>query len=158
MLFKKKPIVVICDNIRSLENVGSIFRTSDAFLVEKVYLCGISGKPPHHKISKTALGSERWIDWEYQSQAWRLVDKLKKDLNFFIVSLENNTKGEIINNFSPKFPLALVIGNEIKGVSKSVLKRSDKIVSIPMYGKKESLNVAVAFGIALYHINNFRLS
>jgi tRNA G18 (ribose-2'-O)-methylase SpoU len=142
-------IYVICDNIRSLENIGSIFRTSDAFKIDKIFLCGICGKPPHHKISKTALGAEKWMKWEYCPSVWKLVERLKKE-KVSIVALEQG--GTDISKFKPKFPLALVIGNELKGVSKSVLKRSDKVVSIPMKGKKESLNVAVAFGIAVYKL------
>lgn len=140
---------VICDNIRSLENIGSIFRTSDALGVDKVFLCGICGKPPQHKISKTALGAEKWMKWEYHSSVWKLIERLKKQ-GISIIVLEQG--GKNLKKFKPKFPLALVIGNEVKGISQSVLKRADKIVSIPMKGKKESLNVAVAFGIAAYHV------
>jgi len=139
-------IYVICDNIRSLENIGSIFRTSDALGIKKIFLCGICGKPPHHKISKTALGAENWVEWEYCASVWKLIERLKKQ-GISIIALEQG--GADISKFKPKLPLALVIGNEIKGVSQSVLKRANKIVSIPMKGKKESLNVAVAFGIAV---------
>lgn len=145
---------VVCDNIRSLENIGSIFRTSDALGVTKIYLCGISGKPPHHKISKTALGAEKTVPFKYAKQTWRLIDKLKRD-KINIIALEQ-AKGAIeYAKFKPKFPLALVIGNEVKGVSKKVLEKSDKIIFLPMAGKKESLNVSVAFGVAGYYIKNF---
>ena len=146
---------IICDNIRSLENIGSIFRTADALAVDKIFLCGICGKPPHHKISKTALGAEENIDWEYQSHAWRIIDKLKKE-KINIVSLEQTKKSINYTKFKPKFPLALIIGNEINGVSKSVLKRSDYIIHLPMLGKKESLNVSVSFGIAGFYLNQFK--
>jgi len=146
---------VVCDNIRSLENIGSIFRTSDALNVSKIFLCGISGTPPRQKISKTALGSENRIKWEYHKLTWRLIEKLKKE-NVFVVALEQTKNALVYTKLKPKFPLALVIGNEIKGVSPSVLKRADKIIYLPMFGEKKSLNVSVAFGIAGYEINKKR--
>lgn len=147
----KKPFYVICDNIRSLENIGSIFRTADALGVNKIFLCGICGQPPHSKISKTALGAENNVSWEYCRQVWRVVDKLKKE-GVFIVALEQAKNSLAYNKFKPKFPMALVIGNEIKGVSRSVLRKADKVIHLPMKGKKESLNVSVAFGVAGYKI------
>ena len=146
-----KDFYVICDNIRSLENVGSIFRTSDALGVSKIFLCGISGKPPHHKISKTALGAEETIPFEYYRQVGRLVDKLKKE-NVQVVALEQDKKSILFTKLKPKFPLALIVGNEVKGVSKKILKKCDKIIFLPMHGKKESLNVSVSFGVAGYNI------
>ena len=153
---KRKLFYVICDNIRSLENIGSIFRTADACRVDKIFLCGISGRPPHSKISKTALGAEKWINWEYRPQTWRLVEELKKE-KILVVALEQSKNSLPYNKLKPNFPLALVIGNEVKGISKSVLQRADKKIFLPMGGKKESLNVAVAFGIAAYEINKHRL-
>jgi len=152
MNFENPPFYVICDNIRSLENIGSIFRTSDALGIKKIFLCGICGKPPHNKISKSALGAENWVEWEYCKSAWKAVERLKNE-GFFVVALEQTKNSIALSNFKPKFPLVLVIGNEIKGVSPSVLKRADKIISLPMLGKKESLNVAVVLGIAVYEIN-----
>ncbi len=152
----KKEFYVICDNIRSLENIGSIFRTADALGVTKIYLCGISGQPPHSKISKTALGAEKTIPFEYYKQTWRLIENLKKE-KILIVSLEQHKKSVIYTKFKPKFPLALIIGNEVKGISKKVLSLSDKIIYLPMKGKKESLNVSVAFGVAGYQINKNNL-
>ena len=147
-----KDFYVICDNIRSLENIGSIFRTADAAGVKKIYLCGISGTPPNHKISKTALGAEKTIPFEYHKQVGRLIDKLKKE-KIQIVALEQDKKAVLYVRFKPKFPLALIIGNEVKGVSKKVVEKSDKVIYLPMHGAKESLNVSVAFGIAAYHMN-----
>lgn len=144
---------VICDNIRSLENVGSIFRTADALGVNKIFLCGISGKPPHNKISKTALGAEKSVPFEYHKQMWRLLEKLKEK-NIFIVALEQDKKSIIYTKFKPKFPMALIIGNEVRGIPKKILKKANQIIYLPMRGKKESLNVAVAFGIAGYQIFN----
>ena len=149
-----KEFYVICDNIRSLENIGSIFRTADALGVSKIFLCGISGKPPHHKISKTALGAEKTIAFEYYKQIGRLIDKLKKD-KISIIALEQSKDAILYLKFKPRFPLALIVGNEVKGISKAILKKCDKVIELPMAGKKESLNVSVAFGVAGYHIINF---
>ena len=154
-----KDFVVICDSIRSLHNVGSVFRTGDGVGVDKVYLCGITGIPDTQKherqISKVALGAQNYIEWEYVKQSWRLVEKLKKE-GYQIVSLEQTPKSIDYKKFKPKFPLALIIGNEGKGVKKSLLERSDKIIDIPMRGKKESLNVSVAFGIVAYWIGGLK--
>lgn len=142
---------VICDNIRSLENIGSIFRTADALGAAKIYLCGICGTPPNHKISKTALGAEKTIPWEYCKQTGRLIDKLKKS-KINIIALEQDQKAIDFAQFNPQFPLALIVGNEVKGVSKAILKKCDQIIFLPMHGQKESLNVSVAFGVAGYQI------
>ena len=150
-----KGFYVICDNIRSLENIGSIFRTADAIGVDKMYLCGISGTPPNHKIEKTALGAEKTVPFEYVKQVGRIIDKLKKE-GVHIIALEQSKSSVSYDKFKPKFPLALVIGNEVKGVSKSVLKKSNKIIHLPMKGKKESLNVSVAFGVAGYYISSYK--
>jgi len=155
-LKKELPFYVICDNIRSLENIGSIFRTADALGIDKIFLCGICGKPPNFKISKSALGSEKRIDWEYHILGWKLVEKLKRN-KVSVIALEQTKKSLLYTKFKPNFPLALVVGNEIKGVSPSILKRVDKIIYLPMFGKKESLNVAVSFGIASYEINKARI-
>ena len=155
MKLNKKSFYLIADNIRSLENIGSLFRTADALGVDKVFLAGICGQPLHPKISKTALGAEKNVAWEYHWQTWRIIARLKKD-KVKIVSLEQTPNSVCYTRFKPKFPLALIIGNEIKGVSKSALNRSDSVIHLPMRGKKESLNVAVAFGAAGYFLNQFR--
>lgn len=147
----KKEFFVICDNIRSLKNIGSIFRTADALGVSKVFLCGISGRPPHPKITKTALGAEKTVPFEYHKQTWRLVEKLQAQ-GVRVVALEQHKKAIDIFAYQPHFPLALVVGNEVKGVSPKVLTQADKIVFLPMRGAKESLNVSVAFGVAGYQI------
>ena len=157
----KKLFYVICDNIRSLENIGSIFRTADALGVDKIFLCGISGRPPHPKIAKTALGAEKIIPFEHYWQTGRAIEKLKKSAcagrqKFQIVALEQAKNAVIYTKFKPKFPLVLILGNEVKGISKKILKKSDKIIYLPMQGKKESLNVSVAFGVAGYEINKYR--
>ena len=153
----KHQLFVIAHNIRSLYNVGSIFRTADAFNISKIYLTGYTGTPenPVHnrKIAKVALGAEKWVAWEYQKSAIKLIKNLKAQ-GVNIIALENNTQSTNINKFKPKFPLALVLGEERRGVSKSILKLCDHILEIPMQGKKESLNESVAFGIAAYALRN----
>lgn len=149
-----KKLYIICDNIRSLYNVGSIFRTSDALGVSKIYLCGYTGTPDNPRLQKTALGAEKAVSWEHHRQAWRVVDKLKKQ-GVKIVALELvKNKSINIQKFKPKFPLALIVGHEVDGVNDNLLKRSDHIIHIPMQGIKESMNVATAFGIAVYEILN----
>ena len=156
----RKTIFLILDNIRSRENVGSIFRTADASGVSKIYLCGITPRPPHEKISKTALGAETYVLWEYYKQTWKCLLELKnQNSKIKIVGLEQTKQSQNIFKFKPKFlptgrqvRLALVVGNEVRGLSPKILRYCDKKISIPMYGKKESLNVSVAAGIALYRI------
>lgn len=154
-----KKFVVICDSLRSLHNVGSVFRTADGAGIDKVYLCGITGMPDTQKhqrqISKVALGAQDYVKWEYVKQSWRLVEKLKKE-GYQIVSLEQTPKSVNYTKFKPKFPLALIIGNEGNGVKKSLLDRSDSVIDIPMCGQKESLNVSVALGIVSYWIGKFK--
>lgn len=172
----KKEFYVICDNIRSLENIGSIFRTSDALGVTKIYLCGISGKAPIGETQenflkrkgaiaqKTALGAEDTVEFEYCKSTTRLLRRLRAPRNddgtkrekIQIVALEQDKKSINYTKFKPRFPLALILGNEVAGVSKKVLALCDKIIELPMHGKKESLNVAVSFGIAGYEINKSR--
>lgn len=147
----KQKLIVVLHNIRSRENVGSIFRTADAVGVSKIYLCGITPTPPHEKISKTALGADEYVPWEYCKQGWRLLAKLKKE-GMNVVALEQTKESKDVFKFKPKFPVALVLGNEVRGLSPEILKRADVVLSIPMRGQKESLNVAVAFGIATYQL------
>jgi tRNA G18 (ribose-2'-O)-methylase SpoU len=151
----KSSLVLICDNIRSLQNVGSFFRTSDAFAIDKIYLCGYTGAPPAKEISKTALGAEEWVSWEKHSHAWRLIDVLKRE-GYTIVALEKTAHSTDIHTYKPQFPMALIVGNEVKGVSRSLLRKADRIIHISMYGKKESLNVSVAFGVAAAKITEYR--
>ena len=149
----KKEIYVIAQNIRSLYNVGSIFRTCDAFDVNKLYLCGYTGYPPRKEISKTALGAEKNVVWQHN---WRTVDLIQKLKNerVDLVALELTQNSKPLKDYKPKFPLALIIGNEKTGVSPKILQLADKKIFIPMQGIKESLNVSVAFGIALYRLSN----
>lgn len=152
-------IYLILDNIRSLHNVGSMFRTAEVFGVSKIYLCGYTACPigkdarPVREIAKTALGAEKSVPWVRVRHAWRVMEALKKE-GVQIVALENNVPGtKPLWAFRPRFPVALVLGNEVSGLSKPLLHRADAIVSIPMRGFKESLNVSVACGIVLWALN-----
>jgi len=151
----EKQVYVIAHNIRSLLNVGSVFRTADAFGILKIYLTGYTGTPanPIHKnkIAKSALGAEIWVPWEHEKSAVRLIKRLKLE-KIQIVALENNVKSQNIHKFKPKYPIAILLGEEVRGISSALLKLCDKVVEIPMTGKKESLNVSVAFGIATYQL------
>jgi tRNA G18 (ribose-2'-O)-methylase SpoU len=154
----KKQMFLILHNIRSCYNVGSIFRTADAAGVEKIYLCGISPTPDKEiKISKTALGAELTVPWEKYKQTWRLLEKLHKD-GIKIIALEQNPKSKNIFEYTPPADrsIAIIVGHERNGLSKKILKYVDDIIEIPMFGKKESLNVAVAVGIALYQIKGIK--
>lgn len=148
---KNNQIRLIAHNIRSLWNVGSLFRTCDGMGVEKLYLTGYTGRPPRKEITKTALGAEEFVEWEHVDEPMRVVEDLKKE-GWNIVSLEQTEKSVALSEFEPEFPLCLIIGNEIAGVRDDLLEASDAVVEIPMFGKKESLNVAVAAGVALYGI------
>lgn len=146
-----KEVHVICDNIRSLYNVGSIFRTSDALGVKKIWLCGITGTPEQSGLKKVALGAEEAVAWQWAKNAWQVVAQLKKQ-GYQIVSLELTKNSVDVNLFRPNAKIALIVGNEVTGVSPALLKRSDAVVHIPMKGVKESLNVSVAFGIGIYEL------
>jgi tRNA G18 (ribose-2'-O)-methylase SpoU len=149
-----KEVFVLAHNIRSLHNVGSIFRTSDGAGVSKIFLTGFCGVPPRKEITKTALGADEWIPWEFHKDPMPLLKKLKVE-GVQIVSLEKNAESVDIGTFKPSYPLCLIVGNEIDGVSDEMLALSDAVVHLPMRGKKESLNVSVAFGIGIYRITSF---
>lgn len=147
----KIPFIVILNNIRSLYNVGSIFRTADGVGIEKVWICGITGYPPDTKISKTALGAEDEVDWEYRRDARSVAEELKNK-GYEIVLLEQLKESIFFEEYEPKRPVCLIIGNEIEGVSEDLLSVCDRTIEIDMSGMKNSLNVTVAFGIVAYHI------
>jgi len=148
---QRRPVRVILDNIRSLYNVGSIFRTSDAAGVEKIYLCGITSKPPRAEILKTALGADQSVPWEYQNNATEVIQQLKLE-GFEIIVLEHTDQPNIYFKANFKFPMCLVVGHEIVGVSDEIVALADSAIEIPMFGVKQSLNVSVAYGIAIYEI------
>jgi tRNA G18 (ribose-2'-O)-methylase SpoU len=154
----KKQFFVIAHNIRSLHNVGSIFRTAESLGVSKLYLTGYTGKPPDPKIAKVALGAEQLLPWEYKRSVAALIKTLRKTYpNISIIGLENNVKSNklvSLNKLKPKFPAVLLLGHETTGIPKSLFKYCDTLVEIPMQGQKESLNVSVAFGIAAYVLLN----
>ena len=149
----KPPFTAILNNIRSLYNVGSIFRTADGVGLEKLWLCGITGIPPDNQISKTALGAEKGVPWEYGRHAVDVMKKLKEQ-GYQIVLLEQTAESIPYEEFKPEGPVCLVAGNEVTGVSDELLKYSDAAVEIEMAGQKNSLNVTVAFGVVAYHIRH----
>ncbi len=148
---KKDNFILIAHNIRSLYNVGSLFRTCDGAGVKKLILSGYTGYPPRQKISKVALGAEESVPFERVKNIGPYIKKLKKQ-GYQVLGLETGKDGQNIFQYKPKFPLALIIGNEKRGLSKAVLKLTHKQIFIPMYGKKMSLNVAVAAGVGIYEI------
>jgi tRNA G18 (ribose-2'-O)-methylase SpoU len=150
---KKTPLIVILDNIRSLNNIGSVFRTSDAFLVEKIYLCGITATPPHKDIHKTALGSTETVEWEYVENIMNLVKSLKSE-NIKVISIEQAENATMLNEFQPESntTYALIFGNEVKGVKQDVVSTSDIVLEIPQFGTKHSLNISVSVGIVVWDV------
>ncbi|OGH92394.1 MAG: hypothetical protein A2534_02240 [Candidatus Magasanikbacteria bacterium RIFOXYD2_FULL_39_9] len=146
--------VLILPNIRSGHNVGAIFRTADGAGVDKLYITGYTPCPPHVQVDKVSLGAEKWMPWEYRKQTGRLLKELKQ-MGYNIVALEQTKTSQNIFDWKPKFPIALVLGNEKTGVPKSLLKYCDESIEIPMKGKKNSLNVSVATGVAMYQISKY---
>jgi len=148
---KRLPVAVVAENIRSLYNVGSIFRTSDGASVEKLWLCGYTGYPPRKEIDKTALWSVDSVPWEYREDALSVVKKLKSE-GYSIAALEHTDKSRPYDDIDYLFPLCLVIGNEVEGLSHEITGLCDMAVELPMRGIKQSLNVSVAYGIMIYHL------
>lgn len=145
----KRSLRLLAHNVRSLWNVGSFFRTCDALGIEKLYLTGYTGYPPRKEISKTAIGAEQWVPWEESRDPFPIIHTLKED-GWQIVALELHPDAVDIAEFHPGDKVCLIVGHELSGVSHDLLAACDAIVQIPMLGKKESLNVAVAAGIGLY--------
>ena len=152
---KKTPLIVVLDNIRSLNNVGSVFRTSDAFLIEKIYLCGITATPPNKEIHKTALGATESVDWEYVEDTLTLIKKIKKE-NVQVLSIEQAENSTMLNEFQPdeNQKYAIVMGNEVKGVQQEVINASDVCIEIPQLGTKHSLNISVTCGVVIWDLFN----
>jgi tRNA G18 (ribose-2'-O)-methylase SpoU len=148
----RNPIYVLCDNIRSIYNVGSIFRTSDAALIEKIYLTGYTPYPPRPEIDKVALGATKSVPWEYFENPLDAVQEIKKQ-GIKIASLEITNKSRMYYEVNKdEFPVCIVLGNELTGVSNSVIEQSDFSIEIPQYGFKHSINVSVAYGIAVFEL------
>ncbi len=150
---KKIPLVVVLDNIRSLHNVGSVFRTADAFRVESLYLCGITATPPQPEIHKTALGAEFSVSWHYRKDALIAVNELKRQ-GYIIFSVEQAEGSTMLNelNLDRNNKYAIIVGNEVEGVQQEVINESDGCIEIPQYGTKHSLNVSVASGIVIWDL------
>ena len=150
---KKTPISIVLDDIRSLNNIGSVFRTADAFLIEKIYLCGITAQPPHKDIHKTALGATESVDWEYVEDVQHVFDRLKEE-ETQILAIEQATESTYLQDFSPlkDQSYAIIMGNEVKGVKQSLVSQADRVIEIPQLGTKHSLNIAVSTGIVLWDL------
>ncbi len=150
---KKLPFVVVLDNIRSLNNIGSVFRTSDAFLIDHIYLCGITASPPNKEIHKTALGATDSVDWSYAESTKETIIKLKLE-GYRIVSIEQAENSISLPDFDikPNEKYAFVFGHEVKGVQQEIVDLSDACVEIPQYGTKHSLNISVSAGVVLWEM------
>ncbi len=148
----KTPIVVILDNVRSMHNVGSVFRTSDGFAIEKMYLCGFTPQPPHREIQKTALGATETVAWEYIENTTDVIAVLKKE-GYKIYAIEQVTNSIMLHNFANNWDkIAVVFGNEVDGVSNEAIALCDGAIEIPQLGTKHSLNISVAAGIVLWKL------
>lgn len=151
---KKLPIIVVLDNIRSLNNIGSFFRTSDAFNIEAIYLCGITAQPPHREIQKTALGATESVEWKYFETTEQALVKLKEN-EFLIYAIEQTENSIYLQEFTYNLEkIALVFGNEVEGVGQNVINLSKNSIEIPQFGTKHSLNVSISFGVVLWHLAN----
>jgi tRNA G18 (ribose-2'-O)-methylase SpoU len=150
---EKIPIIVVLDDVRSLHNIGSVFRTSDAFLIEKIYLCGITATPPNKEIHKTALGATETVAWEYVKNVLEIVQQLKSE-KIKVYSVEQTENAIMLDHFQPETntTYALLFGNEVKGVSQEAIDASDGVLEIPQLGSKHSLNISVSAGIVIWDL------
>ncbi len=150
---EKTPIIVVLDDVRSLHNIGSVFRTCDAFLIEKVYLCGITATPPNKEIHKTALGATETVIWEYVKDVVEVVKKLKQE-GVSVQAIEQVENSVMLNEFEAQenITYALIFGNEVKGVAQEVVDLSDGVIEIPQLGTKHSLNISVSAGIVIWDL------
>jgi tRNA G18 (ribose-2'-O)-methylase SpoU len=150
---EKFPIILVLDNIRSLNNVGTFFRTGDAFNVQKIYLCGITAQPPHRDIHKTALGATDVVEWEYVESTVDLIQKLKgADVRTLVLEQTEQTTMLQKLEWNGEAPVALIFGNEVDGVQQEVIDRCDEVIEIPQFGTKHSFNVSVSAGIVLWEL------
>ena len=149
---EKLPVVIVLDNVRSLHNVGSVFRTSDAFLIEAIYLCGITATPPNAEIHKTALGAENTVQWQYFEHTLDAVRQLRQKAYRILAveQAENSTPLDIFRLGNHRY--AVILGNEVKGIDQAIMDYCDACIEIPQYGTKHSLNVSVAAGIVIWEI------
>lgn len=150
---KKSPITLVLDNIRSGLNVGSAFRTADGFALEKIYLCGITAKPPHREILKTAIGATESVDWEYTATTREAIEDLKKK-GYILAVVEQAEDSTPLQHFQAtgEQPIALVFGNEVRGVDEEIMKLADVCIEVPQYGTKHSFNISVCIGIVVWEI------
>ena len=149
---KKTKITIVLDNIRSALNVGSVFRTADAFLIENIILCGITACPPNKDIRKVALGATNSVRWEYSNNTLESVSQLIKK-GYYIVAVEQTDKSTILNNFKlPEKPIVIIMGNEVNGVDQKVIDSCDEVIEIPQFGTKHSLNISVTTGIIVWDL------
>lgn len=148
---EKLPVVVVLDNVRSMHNVGSVFRTADGFSVEKVVLCGITAQPPHREIEKTALGATLSVDWVHFDDTLTAIDQLRND-GYQIIAIEQAQNSKMLNTYQPdqKLKYALIFGNEVNGVSDEVMQKIDECIEIPQFGTKHSFNIVISAGIVLW--------
>ena len=146
----KTPLVVVLDNIRSLNNVGSVFRSADAFRIEKIYLCGITAQPPHREIHKTAIGATETVDWEYREDVHSLMEELKED--YVALAIEQAENSVMLDEFTidSEKKYAIVMGNEVEGVNQEVVNTVDHVIEVPQIGTKHSLNISVCTGVVLW--------
>ena len=151
---KKDPVIVLLDNVRSLHNVGSVFRTCDAMAVEKLYLSGITAKPPHREIQKTAIGATESVNWEYNEDAISIIHRYKKE-GYYIISVEQTSNSTALGNYNWKNEkVLLVFGNEVNGVQQKIIDLSDFSLEIPQWGTKHSFNITVSAGIILWDLKS----
>lgn len=148
---KKLPVVVVLDNVRSMHNIGSVFRTADGFAIEKLYLCGITAQPPHREIEKTALGATQSVAWVHFETTLEAVASLREE-GYEIIAIEQASGSIMLNTFQPESSkkYALIFGNEVNGVSEEVMAQIDKCIEIPQFGTKHSFNIVISAGIVLW--------
>jgi tRNA G18 (ribose-2'-O)-methylase SpoU len=151
---EKNKLVIVLDNIRSHHNVGSIFRTADAFKIEKIMLCGYTPLPPHRDIHKTALGATETVNWQHHQQTLSALNELRKQ-GYTLYAIEQTEKKIFLNNFKPVGnKMAVVFGNEVGGIDQDVIDNCDAVIEIPQYGTKHSLNISVCAGIVMWHLTH----
>lgn len=149
----KTPLIIILDNVRSLHNIGSVFRTADAFLIEKIYLCGITASPPHRDITKTALGATKTVAWEHRTNTSEVVEELQRS-GIKILAIEQAENAVMLNDFAVESgeKYAVIFGNEVKGVQQELVNAADAIIEIPQLGTKHSLNISVSTGVVIWDL------